>query len=236
MVARNPLRCNDAGSIAPAVIIVALFLFLLAGLITDSARLLSARSRAVAYAEEAARAGAQQIQVEQDAVVLDPEKVQLAVSAYCATSAAAEPSLTECQLDNAGPVVEVHTTFRIPSGVLGMVGWQTLTARGVGQADSRQGVGGVDDYPDLPPGSTPTRVVTRVPLPLPTGPRNPTPTLTPSPTATPTPTVTTGSPTPTATSPTTGTPTGTSTATPTGTATATSATPSPSPSSPTTQP
>ncbi len=53
---------GDAGALAPAVPVLAFVLLLLGGLVIDASRLLNARGRAVAYAEEAARAGAGAIQ------------------------------------------------------------------------------------------------------------------------------------------------------------------------------
>ena len=178
-----PHRDADGGSIAPAVAIIALFLFVLAGLIVDSSRLLNARSRAVAFAEEAARAGGQQIDLNRDDVRLDPQAAAEAVDEYCAAAAAVEPRLVQCRSTAVSATdVRVRTRFEIPTGVLGIVGVHSLTATGTGDASSQQGISGVDIYPSVPP---PSRVVTRVPLPIPSGTANPSPTVTPLPLCTP---------------------------------------------------
>ncbi len=184
---------DDCGSIAPAIPIIALFLFLLAGLVIDSSRLLNARGRAVAYAEEAARAGGQQIDLNSDAVRLDPDEAARAVADYCAVAAAGDGHLATCRATTVSATqVTVDTAFVIPTGLLGIVGVHQLTARGEGEATSQQGITGVDTYPSVPP---PSRVVTEVPLPFDTGTPNPSATFVPLPTCTPTP-----SPTPSATS------------------------------------
>ena len=46
------------GALSPAVAILAVMIFTLAGLVIDGGRQLGARSRAVGYAQEAARVGA----------------------------------------------------------------------------------------------------------------------------------------------------------------------------------
>jgi hypothetical protein len=159
--------------------VLALALFLLAGLIVDSSRLLSARSRAVAFAEEAARAGGQQIDLNSDLLRLDAAAAGAAVDEYCAVARVREPRLVECGPTSVTDLdVRVATRFDIPTGMLGIVGVQTLRASGTGQARSQQGITGVDTYPSVPP---PSRLVTAVPLPLPIGTVNPSPTVTPLP-------------------------------------------------------
>lgn len=176
---------GDHGSIAPAVPVIAVFLFLLAGLVVDSSRLLGARSRAVAFAEEAARAGGQQIDLNSDVVRLDPQAAEQAVQEFCAAARDGEPRLVQCQATTSTTTdVQVQTRVQIPTGVLGVIGVRTLTASGTGRARSQQGITGVDVYPSVPP---PSRVVTRVPLPIPSGTANPSPTVVPLPLCPPSP-------------------------------------------------
>ncbi len=190
---------RDDGSIAPAVPLIAVMLFVLAGLVIDSSRLLNARGRAVAYAEEAARAGSQQIDLGTDAVRLDPAQAEQAVDDYCRAAATGDTHLVSCAATTVTPTqVSVATSFQIPTGLLGLVGVHQLTASGQGEATSQQGVTGVDTYPSVPP---PSRVVTQVPLPFPTGRPDPSATFTPLPLCPPTPSTPTPSP-PTPTPPT----------------------------------
>ncbi len=67
---------RDAGTIAPAVPILVFVLLLLGGLVLDASRQLNARGRAVAYAEEAARAGASAIVLENPQLQLDEDEAR----------------------------------------------------------------------------------------------------------------------------------------------------------------
>ena len=78
--ARSP---DQRGSIAPAVPIIAMALLLLGGLGIDGSRQLNARGEAVAFAEEAARAGAQGIDVSASDLQLDPALAEERVQTYC---------------------------------------------------------------------------------------------------------------------------------------------------------
>ncbi|RLV47855.1 hypothetical protein D9V37_17205 [Nocardioides mangrovicus] len=81
-------RRDERGSLAPALPILAMMLLLLGGLGIDGSRLLNARGVAVAYAEEAARAGAQQVNLDSTTLELDPSKAYDAVRTYCNTISA----------------------------------------------------------------------------------------------------------------------------------------------------
>jgi hypothetical protein len=75
---------GERGSIAPAVPIIAMALLLLGGLGIDGSRQLNARGEAVAFAEEAARAGAQGIDVAASGLQLDRGLAEDRVNTYCA--------------------------------------------------------------------------------------------------------------------------------------------------------
>jgi hypothetical protein len=135
------LRRDDRGSLAPAVPIVGLMFLVLAGLVIDSSRQLTARARAVSYAEEAARAGAAAVDPASEPLVIDPELARLQLSDYCAAAKAGEPGLTTCRPTAVTPErVEVRTVIELPSGLLGLVGIQTLEASGEGAASPLIGV------------------------------------------------------------------------------------------------
>ncbi|HYJ69090.1 MAG TPA: Tad domain-containing protein [Nocardioidaceae bacterium] len=87
---------RERGSITPFVIIVAVALLFLAALVIDGSRQLSARARAVAYAEEAARAGAQKINLEEGFVQLLQDDAYAAVDEYCGAAMANDDSITSC--------------------------------------------------------------------------------------------------------------------------------------------
>ena len=90
-------RRGERGSITPFVIIVAIALLFLAALVIDGSRQLSARARAIAYAEEAARAGAQKINLEQGFVQLLQDDAYAAVDEYCGVAMAKDDHLTSCR-------------------------------------------------------------------------------------------------------------------------------------------
>lgn len=83
--ASSARRRDERGSLAPAMPILALMLFLLGGLGIDGARLFNARSEALAYAEEAARAGAVHIDEDASFAQVDEPAARGAVEKYCAT-------------------------------------------------------------------------------------------------------------------------------------------------------
>lgn len=147
---RGHLR-GDRGSIAPAVPVLALVLLLLAGLVLDAGRQLSARARAVAYAEEAARAGAAAVDLDApDLRLLPPDQVAARVTAYCTAAAAqgapiVDPAScfrgTTSVGDPAGrpTVVRTHVDLVLPTSLLGIVGVHELRASGDGSARPFEG-------------------------------------------------------------------------------------------------
>ena len=143
---------NQRGALSPAVVILAVMIFTLAGLVIDGGRQLGAKSRAVGYAQEAARAGAATIDLNSPEARIDITKAGNAVAAFCAEVSANDPAVTNCgtsELDDKHLQVKVRidnkTTF------LGMVGIQDLAANGVGEAHAEQGVKKADETPRIPP-------------------------------------------------------------------------------------
>lgn len=143
---------SDEGSIAPAVPIFALVLLLLAGLVVDGARQLTARARAVAYAEEAARAGAAAIDLDAPELELLPEAtVRERVDGYCRDAAAAgapivDPGACFRGTRVVGPgddrrlVVVAHVDVVQQASLLGLVGVRELRASGDGSARPFEGI------------------------------------------------------------------------------------------------
>lgn len=143
---------NDRGSLSPVVAILVLMIFLLAGLVIDGGRQLGARSRAVGYAQEAARAGAAAIELNTNEASIDTTKAAAAVAEFCAEVRSNDPAVTDCttsELDTEHLQVRVRidnkTTF------LGMVGVTSLDANGVGIAHAEQGIQKADETPTIPP-------------------------------------------------------------------------------------
>lgn len=139
---------SDRGSIAPAVPIVGLVLLLLGGLVIDASRQLNARGEAVAFAEEAARAGGQAIVLnDRGEVQLIADEVPGLVADYCAI-VLASPVVTRCEFVRIEPAPEgtprpftvvAEVDMQIPASLLGMVGVTNLTASGSGRAEPAEG-------------------------------------------------------------------------------------------------
>lgn len=138
-------RDGDRGSILPLIPILALAMLLIAGLVIDASRQLNTRSQAVAYAEEAARAGAQAVRPELP-VTLDPDEARDNVEAYCSIVLRGN-HVTSCGVTDIEPapdgprplIVVVRVETEIPATLLGMIGIRTLSASGVGRAEPVEG-------------------------------------------------------------------------------------------------
>ncbi|GAB7190332.1 hypothetical protein NUM3379_10380 [Kineococcus sp. NUM-3379] len=147
---------RDAGSIAAAVPVLAMVLLLLAGLVLDGARQLGARARAVAYAEEAARAGAAAVDLTVDELRLLPDDVVAErVRGYCRDAVAGGAPLTDAERCFVGVepwrgdaarrlVVVTRVEIAVPAGLLGIVGVRELRASGEGKARPWQGLDATD--------------------------------------------------------------------------------------------
>jgi hypothetical protein len=139
---------DDRGSIAPAVPVIAMFLLLLGGLTIDASRQLNARGEAVAFAEEAARAGAQGIDPVAVDVELDPALVQERVARYC-TRVEQLGQVDDCRFlrieqvsssDSRQLVVVTEVKTEIETTLLGMVGTRSLSASAVARARPYEGI------------------------------------------------------------------------------------------------
>lgn len=142
------MRRDERGSLAPAVPIIAMMLLLLGGLGIDGSRQLNARGQAVAFAEEASRAGAQGVDLNADDLVLDPVLVRQRVETYCARVLALE-QVSSCQLlriervsatDPRKIVVVTRVRLSVPATLLGMVGVRTLSASADAKARPFEGI------------------------------------------------------------------------------------------------
>jgi Flp pilus assembly protein TadG len=141
-------RRDETGSITPFVVIVSLALILLAALVIDGGRQLNAKGRAVAYAQEAARAGAQAIDVTDPRLDLLPDDALKAARQYCRQAMAADPQLVKCRAeitkvdDPAGAfnAVAVSTQVRIKAILLGMIRKSVLNASGQALARPVSGI------------------------------------------------------------------------------------------------
>ncbi|MGY2876656.1 hypothetical protein ACVW00_003846 [Marmoricola sp. URHA0025 HA25] len=141
------MRRDERGSIAPAVPVIGLVLLLLGGLGIDGSRQLNARGEAVAFAEEAARAGAQGIDVAASELTLDPRLVEERVDTYCAR--VKQLGQAEChfvrieKVSDADPrllVVVTEASLSIKPSLLGIVHPQDLPAKATARARPYEGI------------------------------------------------------------------------------------------------
>jgi hypothetical protein len=144
-------RRTQLGALSPAVAILAVMIFWLAGLVIDGARQLSARSRAIAYAQEAARAGASGIDLNADQIEIDVDDAGARVDKYCGQVTADDPTVTTCKataLNREHIVVDV--VLENPTTFLAMLSVEKLTAKGQGEAHAEQGITTADETPLVP--------------------------------------------------------------------------------------
>ncbi|MDH2413239.1 pilus assembly protein TadG-related protein [Nocardioides sp. CER19] len=141
-------RRDERGSIAPAIPIIAFMLLLLGGLGIDASRQLNARGEAVAFAEEAARAGAQAVDVDVDDLELDEGQARQRVADYCA-ALESEGRVRSCQWrgltevggdDHRHLVVNTRVELSINATLLGMIGVRELHASADAKARPYEGI------------------------------------------------------------------------------------------------
>jgi type II secretory pathway pseudopilin PulG len=195
---------SQYGALSPAVAILAVMIFWLAGLVIDGARQLSARSRAIGYAQEAARAGASGLDLNAKQVKIDVKDATERINDYCATVIGNDSTITQCDATTIDDEqILVHVEINNPTTFLSMLGVGSLTAKGDGEAHAEQGVTKGDETiavpsismlpTDLPPTvrsespsepTFPTCVVKTITVPVPTVTEVPVPTPPHRPTAT----------------------------------------------------
>jgi Flp pilus assembly protein TadG len=139
---------DERGSIAPAIPIIAMGLLLLGGLGVDGSRQLNARGEAVAFAEEAARAGAQGIDIAASDLQLDPALAEERVNTYC-DAVEKLGQVESCRFVKIAPVsdddprllvVVTDVKLTIQASLLSMVGVQELHASGTAHARPYEGI------------------------------------------------------------------------------------------------
>lgn len=130
----------DSGQLSVFVVLLTLPLMAVAGLVADGGGVLAAHQQAVASAFEAARAGAQAIDVgalrSSDVVVLDDHEARAQALAYL--SASGENGTASVQGDS----VTVTVSIRHPLAVLSLFGLGPVTVTGTATATAVQGIDG----------------------------------------------------------------------------------------------
>lgn len=146
--AHQPSRTRDErGALTPAVTVMAVGLLLLGGLVTDGGRQLNAKLRAEATAEEAARAGANMIDLTKADPVLDRPAATTAAETYCTQARAEDDTITDCRVDGFGvdrnkhvEWIQVRVQVEIRATLFGLIGINTLHADVSAKASPVQGI------------------------------------------------------------------------------------------------
>ncbi len=129
----------EVGSLSVFVAVLAVALFGLVGLVVDGGRAVAARARAMDEAEQAARAGAEQLSIDalrSGQVSLDaPSAVRAADSYLVETSA---PGVTSVSVS--GNTVTVRIEEGEPTVMLGIVGVHHIEVSAVASATNVHGV------------------------------------------------------------------------------------------------
>jgi Flp pilus assembly protein TadG len=140
----RPLRrCRrEEGQITPFAVVMVLALLMIAGLVLDGGLALAAKVRAIDEAQEAARAGAQQLDLtayrDRGQVVLVPDQAVDAARAYLA--ATGNPDAASATVTVTGDRVAVTVTRNQPTQLLGLLALASLTVTGHGEAVAAHGV------------------------------------------------------------------------------------------------
>jgi hypothetical protein len=131
---------RDSGQVTAFVVVMAAALILMIGLVLDGGLTLAARERALGEAQEAARAGAQAVNLviyRQDGdLVLDPAQAEADASAYLA-SIGATGTVTAT-----GGLVTVTVTIVQPMQILSAAGLHAVTVRATAAAVPVRGIDG----------------------------------------------------------------------------------------------
>ncbi|NIJ10512.1 Flp pilus assembly protein TadG [Saccharomonospora amisosensis] len=131
------LADDENGRVTAFVVLITTACLLFAGLVLDGGLALSAKTRAIGQAEEAARAGAQELDLAAyrsgGAARLQPTAAISAAQRYL-NSVGASGTVTV-----AGNTVNVSVTAHQPTQLLGLIGITDITVSGDGHAQPDQG-------------------------------------------------------------------------------------------------
>lgn len=165
------LRSDDSGRVTAFFVVLTTAVLLFAGLVLDGGLALAAKVRAIGAAQEAARAGAQAIDLgayrTDGTLRLDPDRAAALARAYLADAAISRSHATGGGPDLTVSVVVVGDTVTVtvavsePTQLLGLVGISSIRVSGTGSAhpdrgpdaaapsdDDAQVRGAVDAQPD----------------------------------------------------------------------------------------
>lgn len=131
-------RTHERGQVIAFFVVFVSALLLMAGLVVDGGRGLSAHLRATDEAQAAARAGAEQIDIDTyratGALVLDSRSAVAAAQAYL--SATGDTGSVSVQ----GNTVQVTVQITVTTDILGIAGFHSMSESGTGNAAAQQGI------------------------------------------------------------------------------------------------
>jgi Flp pilus assembly protein TadG len=132
------LAGDDRGQVTPFVVILAVAIVMFAGLVVDGGLALAAKVRAIGEAQEAARAGAQALDLaayrNSGTVRLVPDQARMLAHTYLA-STRGTGTVTVI-----GDTVTVTVTAHQNTQLLGLLGFDSLTVTGTGSAHPARGI------------------------------------------------------------------------------------------------
>jgi Putative Flp pilus-assembly TadE/G-like len=139
---RHWRRAADSGQVTVFAVLAVIALIALAGLVYDGGQAMAAKTTAIDIAQEAARAGAQQISLgalrNGGHVVLDGPAARAAALAYVASAGAGDSASVTVTADT----VTVTVTRVQPTAILSVVGVRSLTVTGSATATAESGLTG----------------------------------------------------------------------------------------------
>lgn len=132
------LARDDRGQVTTFVVVLAMAVLMFAGLVWDGGEALTAKIRALGQAQEAARAGAQAIDLaayrSNGELALVPSQATSLAERYLAASATPGSAWVN------GNTVTVTVTITQPTTLLSLVGVHALVLTGTGTAQPQRGI------------------------------------------------------------------------------------------------
>jgi Flp pilus assembly protein TadG len=143
---RDPVDSGDRGSLTLMLLALMVVLLALAGLVIDGGRKLDATQKAYAIAQEAARAGAGQVNTSaaygSGAYKVDIPQALAAARAYLASTGVCGPLGSACWVSASGNNIKVTVNVTERTTLLSLVGIDTLRSSGSAVASLVTGVTG----------------------------------------------------------------------------------------------
>ncbi|GAB2686047.1 pilus assembly protein TadG-related protein [Thalassiella azotivora] len=135
---------REAGAVAAFVVAIAVALFAIGGLVIDGGRAINARQRVADDAEQAARVGADKVDVAalrtRGDVVIDPGAATSAAYGYLAGAPGGGYSGADARVVATPTEVTVRTSTTVQSTILGIVGFGQFTVTGEATARPAAGI------------------------------------------------------------------------------------------------